>query len=101
VNETKAVQVPRTVGKWVAYQSTRLQPRIVTMRVPLGGVYTAPVLTAPPVIPASPRPTAAPPAQKSVIGGTQVQRQSTDKPKSSESERAPIRAVPADEQKPT
>jgi hypothetical protein len=35
VNETKAVQVPRTVGKWVAYQTTVSRPRIVTMRVDL------------------------------------------------------------------
>jgi hypothetical protein len=35
VSETKAVQVPKAVPKWVAYTSTRLQPRIVTMRVPL------------------------------------------------------------------
>jgi hypothetical protein len=37
VNETKAVQVPRTVSKLVPYQTTRLQPRVVTMRVPIGG----------------------------------------------------------------
>jgi hypothetical protein len=37
VNETKAVQVPRTVSKLVAYQTTQLRPRIVTMRVPVGG----------------------------------------------------------------
>jgi hypothetical protein len=41
VNETKAVQVPRTVSKLVPYQTTRLQPRIVTMRVPIGGYETS------------------------------------------------------------
>jgi len=52
VSETKAVQVPRTVGKWVAYTSMRLQPRIVTMRVPLvpavEAVVEAPAYVAPP-----------------------------------------------------
>jgi hypothetical protein len=41
VNETKAVQIPRTVVKRVPYQATQLRPRIVTMRVPIGGYDSA------------------------------------------------------------
>jgi len=96
VNETKAVQVPRTVGKWVAYQSTRLQPRVVTMRVPLGPVIEAPIYSAPvvrtapavspaPAIsPAPPRVTAPQPAQKPATSGSgaQVQPQNGSKAKS-------------------
>jgi hypothetical protein len=46
VNETRAVQVPKTVPKWVQTTSMRLVPRTVTMRVPLDG-YGAPIVIPP------------------------------------------------------
>jgi len=114
VNETRAVQVPRTVSKWVSYQTTRLQPRIVTMRVPLGGVFQAPpapvysapaVRTAPAVSPTVPRVTAPQPAQKPTVSGSgaQIQPKASSETGSSpsSSERGPIRAVPAEDKKPT
>src|SRR5207247_1835248 len=75
VSETKAVQVPRTVGKWVAYTSMRLQPRIVTMRVPLvpaiETIMESPAYVAPPAVPVIRK------SQKPAAnGGASVQRQS-------------------------
>jgi hypothetical protein len=43
----KGGAVPRTVPKWVAYTSTRMVPRTVTMRVPLNGSYDGVVYEGP------------------------------------------------------
>ena len=68
--------MPRTVGKWVAQTSMRLQPRIVTYRVPLGydgdTYYSAPATTyyrsAP--LPPAPAIPPAPPASKTNVNRT-------------------------------
>src|SRR5207247_4261990 len=62
VSETNAVQVPRHVGKWVAYTSMRLQPRIVTMRVPLVPAVET-VIAGPPAYVAPAAPAAPPPVR--------------------------------------
>jgi hypothetical protein len=75
VSETKAVQVPRTVGKWVAHQTTTLRPRIVTMRVdPFATVAPAPVATVAPV-PAATAPSIL--SAPRTIAPTQTQRPTT------------------------
>jgi hypothetical protein len=85
VSETKSVQVPKTVAKWVAYTSTRLVPRIVTMRVPIGTTtyYSAPIVTTP-----------ATRVEKKTTPSVIVEKKTEPTPA-----KEPIKATPAEEKK--